>query len=244
MAERAVFIGFGVPVRGREERAVAVFNDFVALFGRMAGDGRIESMDVTLLDPHGGDLGGFFVLHGTAEQCASLINDDVSAGRRSTPASSSRTSASRRGRGRGGRRHDGPVRGRGSEARHRRLIEPASRRARTGACSARQIPTAAARSAGAAATAEPVRQAPGAGGLAGGGRTTSGARRRGDGEREDAGVEHAGVSARRRSGRRHSSLAGRMSESSVERLAHQRAMSAPASARAAEISSKSDPGGA
>ncbi len=76
MAERAVFIGFGVPVRGREERAVAVFNDFVALFGRMAGDGRIESMDVTLLDPHGGDLGGFFMVHGTAEQCANLINDD------------------------------------------------------------------------------------------------------------------------------------------------------------------------
>jgi hypothetical protein len=76
MAERAVFIGFGVPVRGREERAVAVFNDFVALFGRMTGDGRIESMDVTLLDPHGGDLGGFFMVHGTAEQCASLINDD------------------------------------------------------------------------------------------------------------------------------------------------------------------------
>lgn len=26
MAERALFIGFGQPVRGREERAVAVFN--------------------------------------------------------------------------------------------------------------------------------------------------------------------------------------------------------------------------
>ena len=76
MAERAVFIGFGVPVRGREERAVEVFNEFVGMFGRMAGEGRIESMDVTLLDPHGGDLGGFFRLHGTAEQCARLINDD------------------------------------------------------------------------------------------------------------------------------------------------------------------------
>ena len=76
MAERAVFIGFGVPVRGREERAVAVFNDFVALFGRIAGDGRIESMDVTLLDPHGGDLGGFFMVHGTEDQCAALTNDE------------------------------------------------------------------------------------------------------------------------------------------------------------------------
>ncbi|MCW2952661.1 MAG: hypothetical protein JWQ48_1831, partial [Conexibacter sp.] len=26
MADRALFIGFGVPVRGREERAIEVFN--------------------------------------------------------------------------------------------------------------------------------------------------------------------------------------------------------------------------
>jgi hypothetical protein len=76
MAERSLFIGFGVPVRGREERAVAVFNQFVELLGRLAADGRIESMDVTLLDPHGGDLGGFFMIHGTAEQCAALPNDE------------------------------------------------------------------------------------------------------------------------------------------------------------------------
>src|ERR1043165_10240033 len=55
MADRAVFIGFGQPVRGREERAVDVFNEFVGMCGRMQTDGRIEDMDVTLLDPHGGD---------------------------------------------------------------------------------------------------------------------------------------------------------------------------------------------
>jgi hypothetical protein len=76
MAERALFIGFGTPVRGREERAVAVFNDFVGMFGRFAAEGRIERMDVTLLDPHGGDLGGFFMVHGTAAQCSALITDD------------------------------------------------------------------------------------------------------------------------------------------------------------------------
>src|SRR5688572_12899373 len=54
MADRAMFVGFGQPVRGREERAVEVFNEFVGLCGRMQADGRIEDMDVTLLDPHGG----------------------------------------------------------------------------------------------------------------------------------------------------------------------------------------------
>jgi hypothetical protein len=44
MAERAVFIGFGQPVRGREERAIEVFNDWVGMLGRMQGDGRIEGM--------------------------------------------------------------------------------------------------------------------------------------------------------------------------------------------------------
>ena len=76
MPDRAVFIGFGQPVRGREERAVDVFNEFVGMFGRMQADGRIEGMDVTLLDPHGGDLGGFFMLHGSPDQCAALQMDE------------------------------------------------------------------------------------------------------------------------------------------------------------------------
>ena len=42
MADRAMFVGFGQPVRGREERAVEVFNEFVGMFGRMQADGRIE----------------------------------------------------------------------------------------------------------------------------------------------------------------------------------------------------------
>jgi hypothetical protein len=76
MADRALFIGFGQPVRGREERAVEVFNEFVGMFGRMQSDGRIEGMDATFLDPHGGDLGGFFMVHGDERQCAALPYDD------------------------------------------------------------------------------------------------------------------------------------------------------------------------
>jgi hypothetical protein len=76
MADRAMFVGFGQPVRGREERAIEVFNEFVGMFGRMQSDGRIESMDVTLLDPHGGELGGFFLVQGSAEQCSALSMDE------------------------------------------------------------------------------------------------------------------------------------------------------------------------
>ena len=76
MADRALFVGFGEPVRGREERAIEVFNDFVGMFGRMQSDGRIEGMDVCLLDPHGGELGGFFMVHGDEAQCAQLANEE------------------------------------------------------------------------------------------------------------------------------------------------------------------------
>ena len=72
MTDRALFVGFGAPVRGREERAVEVFGEFVQMFGRMQSDGRIAAMDVTLLDPHGGDLGGFFMVHGSESQRAAV----------------------------------------------------------------------------------------------------------------------------------------------------------------------------
>jgi hypothetical protein len=76
MADRTLFVGFGEPVRGREERAIEVFNDWVGMLGRKESAGEIEGMDVTLLDPHGGDLGGFFQVYGSAEQCAALQNDE------------------------------------------------------------------------------------------------------------------------------------------------------------------------
>jgi hypothetical protein len=76
MADRALFVGFGAPVRGREERAVEVFGEFVQMFGRMQSDGRIAGMDVALLDPHGGELGGFFMVQGSEAQCAALTNDE------------------------------------------------------------------------------------------------------------------------------------------------------------------------
>jgi hypothetical protein len=71
-----MFVGFGQPVRGREERAIEVFNEFVGLFGRMQAEGRIEGMDVTLLEPHGGELGGFFLVQGSQEQCSALSWDE------------------------------------------------------------------------------------------------------------------------------------------------------------------------
>ena len=42
MADVALFIGWGQAVRGREKRAVQVFNQSVGYWGELQGDGKIE----------------------------------------------------------------------------------------------------------------------------------------------------------------------------------------------------------
>jgi hypothetical protein len=67
MADAALFIGWGPPVRGREAKGLEVFNEAVAQWGKYQEDGKIESFEVALLYPHGGDLAGFALLRGTQE---------------------------------------------------------------------------------------------------------------------------------------------------------------------------------
>jgi len=76
MADRALFIGWGEVVRSREHEALANFNETLGLYGRAQQDGRIESFDVCLLDPHGGDLAGFIMVHGTADQLHAFKESD------------------------------------------------------------------------------------------------------------------------------------------------------------------------
>jgi hypothetical protein len=76
MADAGLFIGWGQVVRGREERALEVFNETIELYGRFQGDGRIESFELSLLQPHGGDLDGFALLRGSEEQIDAIRRDD------------------------------------------------------------------------------------------------------------------------------------------------------------------------
>jgi hypothetical protein len=76
MADSGLFIGWGEVVRGREERAIEVFNETVQFYGGLQQDGRIESFEVCFLDPHGGDLAGFALLRGSADQMDSVRRDE------------------------------------------------------------------------------------------------------------------------------------------------------------------------
>jgi hypothetical protein len=74
MADRILFVAWGMPARGREERGLEVFNDAMGLCGRMQQDGRIEEFDVALLAPNS-TLEGFIVMKGSAEQLAAVRED-------------------------------------------------------------------------------------------------------------------------------------------------------------------------
>ena len=74
MADRMLFISWGTPVRGLEERSLDVFSEAIGLLGRMQQEGRIESFDVALFAPNT-DMNGFVAVHGTAEQIDAVRQD-------------------------------------------------------------------------------------------------------------------------------------------------------------------------
>jgi hypothetical protein len=76
MADSGLFIGWGQVVRGREGPAVDSFNDTVNFLGQLQADGRIEDFEIVFLEPHGGDLGGFMLVRGSAEQMNAVRDDD------------------------------------------------------------------------------------------------------------------------------------------------------------------------
>jgi hypothetical protein len=75
MSDRMLFIGWGAPVNGREERGLEVFNETVGLYGRLQQEGGIERFDVVLLDPNPG-LSGYIELHGSADQLTAVRQSD------------------------------------------------------------------------------------------------------------------------------------------------------------------------
>ena len=75
MADRVLFLGWSGAVRGREQASAKVFAESIEYWGRLKMAGQIEDVDTVLLDAHGGDLGGFFLIKGEGEQLARLRLD-------------------------------------------------------------------------------------------------------------------------------------------------------------------------
>jgi hypothetical protein len=73
VSESGLFVGWGQAVRGREKRSLDVFNEAVTYYGERMADGSIESFEPVLLNPHGGDLQGFFLIKGSAQGLATMM---------------------------------------------------------------------------------------------------------------------------------------------------------------------------
>jgi hypothetical protein len=76
MADAGLFIGWGTTVRGREAKGLQVFNESVQYWEQLRGDGKIESFEVALLGPHGGDLAGFALLRGSQDQLDAVQGEE------------------------------------------------------------------------------------------------------------------------------------------------------------------------
>lgn len=72
MAEAALFVGFGQPARAREPQALDLFAHLLRFYTELQERGEIESFEPVLLEPHGGDLGGFILIRGTPDQLHEL----------------------------------------------------------------------------------------------------------------------------------------------------------------------------
>ncbi len=68
MADAGLFIGYGTALAGRERQALKVYGELMQYLSGLQERGEIEGFDAVQLQPHGGDLGGFVLVRGTAEQ--------------------------------------------------------------------------------------------------------------------------------------------------------------------------------
>lgn len=73
MSDDAVFLGWGEVVRGRESKAVDVFNESIEYYTGLQREGKLESFEPWFLAPHGGDLGGFILLRGDRAQLDEIL---------------------------------------------------------------------------------------------------------------------------------------------------------------------------
>jgi hypothetical protein len=76
MTGDALFLGWGPVVRGRELKALEVFQETLTYYGKLQQDGLIDSFEPVLAAPHGGDLAGFILLRGSRASLDEIRSSD------------------------------------------------------------------------------------------------------------------------------------------------------------------------
>jgi hypothetical protein len=72
MVDFALFIGWGEIIPGREQAATRVFGETMEYFGQLQAQGEIAGVEPFFLEPHGGDMNGFFLVRGERDALARI----------------------------------------------------------------------------------------------------------------------------------------------------------------------------
>jgi hypothetical protein len=76
MANDVIFTGWGAVPAGREQQALNVFQETLQYWTLAQQDGRIESFEPILLEPHGGGLAGFLLVRGERAKLDAIRTDE------------------------------------------------------------------------------------------------------------------------------------------------------------------------
>lgn len=77
MSSNVVLFGWDRSVPGRETVSAAHFQEFVQYLGGLQQSGTIQSFEAVFLDPHGGDLNGFFLIRGEPAKLDTVMASDA-----------------------------------------------------------------------------------------------------------------------------------------------------------------------
>jgi hypothetical protein len=77
MTDSALFIRWGATAGGRERQSVELFAESLRYLTGLVEQGRVASVEPFFLEPHGGNLEGFFIVRGDLEDLNRLRIDDT-----------------------------------------------------------------------------------------------------------------------------------------------------------------------
>ncbi len=73
MGSNVMLFGWNRSIPGREKLSGDHFQDFVQYMDGLQKGGKLQGVDVVFLNPHGGDLNGFFLIRGEPAQLEALV---------------------------------------------------------------------------------------------------------------------------------------------------------------------------
>jgi hypothetical protein len=76
MANHGVMFGWNRPVIGREAMAGELFQESMNYWSQQVEKGVIESVEPILMEPHGGDLNGFFLVRGDLDKINAMLETE------------------------------------------------------------------------------------------------------------------------------------------------------------------------